>query len=1056
MMNNLENKLVMQPLQLKQLLSASNTSLVAGVLLAAILAYMQHDVVSSSVVFVWFSLVVLVTLARAILVITYQRSQVGEGSAIHTRVSRFRLGVLSGGLVWGSAGFLMFPVNDPQHQMFLIFMLAGLTAGGVVSYSVDLICAIGFSVLALVPIIIRLFAGGDSLSVAMGMAGLLYLGFMITVMRHTNRSILDNILLRHRAMVREEALRASEERHRLQLNHSPVGIFHYDTNFVITYCNDRFAEILHNSVDHLVGLNMQALKDQSVLPALRDGLHGNDGFYEGQYHATLSDVDLWIEMTCAPSRDGNDSIIGGIAIVHDISERKRAEDVLRTRAGELELHNHTLFQINQNAPLRTTMEDAVLQIEALNPGMIIAVCLLDKDGKTLHLGAAPSMPDFYNQAIDGIEIKDGLGSCGTAAYRGERIIVEDIQQHPYWVSLHDLASQAGVQSCWAQPFKDKDGRVLGVFAVYHHNPSLPTQSELLLIEHYANLIQVVIERYAAQNELRIAATAFETRDGIAVTDSNNEILQVNHAFTNITGYSAEEVVGRDPKMLSSNRHDADFYVAMWESIINTGAWEGEVWNQRKNGEIYPEYLTISAVRDKDGAIVNYVSTFRDITVSKAAEEEIKHLAFYDSLTRLPNRRFLVDRLQRALASSARSGKKGALLFLDLDNFKSLNDTLGHDIGDLLLQQVAQRISSCVREVDTVARLGGDEFVVMLEDLSADTVEAASQAETVSEKILTVLKRPYQLDKHKHHSTSSVGSTLFNGQQETTDELMKQADIAMYQAKKAGGNILRFFYPQMQEIINTRAVMEVELRKALDSRHFHLNYQIQVNDLGHPVGAEALIRWIHPEHGLTPPNKFIPLAEETGLILPIGQWVLEAACKQLKEWSQNEVSRRLVLAVNVSAKQFHQNDFVTQVQAIVQHHAINPMLLKLELTESLLLEDIKSTIKKMNALNQIGIHFTLDDFGTGYSSLQYLKQLPLDQLKIDQTFVRDIATDTSDKAIVRTIIAMAKSLSLDVIAEGVETGDQQQILLDEGCRHYQGYLFGKPMPIEQFDMLLNKS
>jgi diguanylate cyclase (GGDEF)-like protein/PAS domain S-box-containing protein len=439
----------------------------------------------------------------------------------------------------------------------------------------------------------------------------------------------------------------------------------------------------------------------------------------------------------------------------------------------------------------------------------------------------------------------------------------------------------------------------------------------------------------------------------------------------------------------------------------------------------------------------------------AAEEKIQYLAFYDSLTNLPNRRLLMDRLQQALASCTRSGREGALLFIDMDNFKNLNDTLGHDIGDALLRQVAQRLESCIREGDTVARLGGDEFVVMLLDLNEQPIEAAAQTESIGEKILAVLSQPYQFDQHVYRCSSSIGVTLFKDHQQATEELMKQADIAMYQAKKAGRNALRFFDRQMQENISARVSLESELHNAIEFQQFHLHYQIQVDSSYQPLGAEALIRWIHPVRGMVSPIQFIPLAEETGLILPIGQWVLETACAQLKAWQQGPLTRNLVLAVNVSAKQFRQANFVAQVQAAIQRHAIDPMLLKIELTEGMLLENIEDTIATMNALNEIGIQFSLDDFGTGYSSLQYLKRLPLDQLKIDQSFVGDIATNSSDIAIVRTIVAMARSLDIAVIAEGVETEEQRQLLHKNGCTHYQGYLFGKPVPIEQFEAQLKQ-
>ena len=467
------------------------------------------------------------------------------------------------------------------------------------------------------------------------------------------------------------------------------------------------------------------------------------------------------------------------------------------------------------------------------------------------------------------------------------------------------------------------------------------------------------------------------------------------------------------------------------------------------------WFELSATRKAvgPGQAPRFIVLLHDITASKAAEDAIQHLAFYDQLTGLCNRRLLIDRLRHALAASARSGREGALLFLDLDNFKSLNDTLGHDFGDLLLQQVAQRLSHCVREGDTVARFGGDEFVVMIQNLGGTASDAAEHAEGISAKILAELNRPYDLGGREYHNSPSIGVTLFRRREDAVEDLLKQADIAMYQAKKAGRNTVRFFDPQMQGVVIHRAVLESELRKALDKRQLHLHYQVQVDENGRPVGAEALIRWVHPERGLVPPAQFIPLAEESGLILPIGNWVLASACAQLKTWSAEPATRGLDLCVNISAKQLRQPDFVDQVRHAVQSSGIDPCRLGLELTESMLLENIEETIATMNALKEVGVRFSLDDFGTGYSSLQYLKRLPLDRLKIDQSFVRDLATDESDKVIVRTIIAMAQSLNFDVIAEGVENEEQRGLLLSRGCRRYQGYLFGKPEPIRQFDRTL---
>jgi len=615
------------------------------------------------------------------------------------------------------------------------------------------------------------------------------------------------------------------------------------------------------------------------------------------------------------------------ALHNEVRERNRMERYDKFRS-------HTLELIAGNVALPDILEAIVRGVEQLNPTMLCSILLLDSEGKHLVKGLAPSLPDFYNTAIDGIEIGMGVGSCGTAAFTGKRVIVEDLQTHPYWTLYKELTTKANLGSCWSQPILSSTNKVLGTFAIYHREAYTPADSDIELIEQSARIASIAIEH-------------------------------------------------------------------------------------------------------------------------KQTEDQVLQLALYDPLTSLPNRRTLTDRLHQALASSSRSGKAGALLFIDLDNFKTLNDTLGHDMGDLLLQQVAHRLLSCVREGDTVSRLGGDEFVVILEDLSNQSLEAAAQVEAIGEKILGALNQPYQLASHKQRSTPSIGATLFSEHKSSSDELLKQADIAMYQAKKSGRNAFRFFDPQMQDIISARALLEDELRHALIKQEFQLYYQIQMDSSKRPTGSEALIRWVHPVRGLVLPQQFITLAEETGLIIPIGQWVLETACSRLKAWQQNELTRNLILAVNVSAKQFRHIDFITQVQAAVNLHGIDAKLLKLELTESLLLDDIESTISTMSALNNIGVQFSLDDFGTGYSSLQYLKLLPFDQLKIDQSFVRDITTNSSDKTIVRTIIAMADSLELRTIAEGVETEEQLQFLIRSGCAQFQGYLFGKPGTIEQFEALLKQ-
>ncbi len=480
----------------------------------------------------------------------------------------------------------------------------------------------------------------------------------------------------------------------------------------------------------------------------------------------------------------------------------------------------------------------------------------------------------------------------------------------------------------------------------------------------------------------------------------------------------------------------------------------ELWRGRSAPWIYTEVSIAEMLALTIPEAISQISRLEQAHEGQRKDRmEIERLAFYDPLTGLPNRRLLYDRLKLALASSTRSGKQGALLFIDLDNFKTLNDTLGHDIGDLLLQQIAQGLVASVREEDTVARLSGDEFIVILENLSEQDLEAAESAKNVGTKILEILNRPYQLASFTYSCTASIGVVLFNNHEMLMDDLLKHADIAMYQAKSDGRNTLRFFDPEMQNRLNIRVILEANLRRALEENQFRLYYQPQVLYSEKIIGAEVLIRWLHPDRGLIPPADFIELAEETNLIQPIGQWVLEEACRQLKTWESSELSRHLQLAVNVSAKQFRQESFVEDVSRVIQRSGINPDRLKFELTESLIHDDINDTITKMNMLGKLGIRFSMDDFGTGYSSLLSLKKLPIDQLKIDQSFVRDISIDNDDAVIVQTIIAMTKNLGMEVIAEGVETEEQRAFLEMHNCLLFQGYLFSKPVPIEQFEALL---
>lgn len=745
--------------KLKHLLAVNHRSILTFMVVAVVVSFTQYHVVEHANIFFWLGALSLVSLFRVLLEMYFNAHPKTEYVDLQRRLNIFRVVLIFTSLIWGLCGYLLYPEHSEKHQMLLLVYIMGMSAGVAVVYSIDFVTAIWYAILLWTPMLVRLLIGWDTLSLVTMLSGVCYLLFIGISLHPIGSKQKDNILLRADAIRREQESRNNEERHRLLLTHSPVGIFHYNFDMVITYCNQRFADMMQNPVERLVGLNMLTLKDEQIVQKLQLPLQGEAGVYEGQYTATYSDANLWVRVNTAPSRDAHGNIIGGIAIVHDMSVEKKTAD------------------------------------------------------------------------------------------------------------------------------------------------------------------------------------------------------------------------------------------------------------------------------------------------------EVHKLAFYDPLTNLPNRRLLMDRLQHALVASQRTGRYGALLFIDLDQFKTLNDTLGHDIGDMLLQQVGERLLYCVREGDTVARLGGDEYVAMLEDLSSQAVMAVTEVEVIGQRIINELNHHYKLREYEYHTTPSIGVVIFGDGYNTPEEVLKHADIAMYQAKKAGRNMLRYFDPTMQETIDVRARLETSLRKALDRKEFCLYYQVQVDSQSRPIGAEALLRWNHPEQGLLTPDKFIALAEETGLIVSIGAWVIQEACVNIKRWQQVAGAEHLTLSVNVSPRQLMQPDFVAHIKALISRYAINPHKLRLELTESMLLDRLDVIINAMTALSTMGVQFSLDDFGTGYSSLQYLKMLPLHQLKIDQTFVRDIEVDSNDEAIIRTIIAMAKTLDLNVIAEGVETGGQREILLDSGCPNFQGYLYSRPLPLAVFERQL---
>ncbi|MCB1920611.1 MAG: EAL domain-containing protein [Candidatus Competibacteraceae bacterium] len=547
--------------------------------------------------------------------------------------------------------------------------------------------------------------------------------------------------------------------------------------------------------------------------------------------------------------------------------------------------------------------------------------------------------------------------------------------------------------------------------------------------------------------LWLAAIAFEAAEAMLVTDRNGIIQRVNPAFTRVTGYTSDEAIGQNPKLLQSGRHSAEFYATLWNELLKKGRWAGEIWNRRKNGEIYPEWTSIAAVRDEKDEIIYFVASFFDISQQKAAEDALHQLAYYDPLTQLPNRQLFLEHLATAQASAQRGCHYGAVLFVDLDDFRRISDARGHEIGDQLLQEVATRLTRFLRAEDIVAHFGGDRFTVLLINL-ADTQEGAARfARGVAEKVRLALSMPIQQQNYTYVLGASVGIALFPAQGNPPDEPLKHAETALNQAKVAGRNAVRFFEAAMQTQVENRVALESEMRGAIERNELRLYLQPQVDGEGRIIGAEVLLRWQHPERGIIPPDHFIPLAEETGLIVDMGEWVLLEICRLLARMTA--VGQPLRLAVNLSPRQFRQPHFATRVKAALSATGADPAWLTLEITEGLAIQDIKGTIAILSALKALGIHLSIDDFGTGYSSLAYLGQMPVDELKIDKSFLQRVPHDAHNTALVETILAIARHLHLSVVAEGVETVEQADFLRTRNCDCYQGYLYGRPEPAETF-------
>ncbi len=742
-------------------------------------------------------------------------------------------------------------------------------------------------------------------------------------------------------------------------------------------------------------------------------------------------------------QDGKPSRVIGINT--DITRQKKIEALDMTRSKVLEL-------LLESATLESILEAIIETIEKQSPGCLGSILLMDEKSNRLYTGAGPNLPGFYNDAIDGVEIGEMVGSCGRAAYTKKRVIVTDIDNHPNWAPFLELTNKANLRACWSEPVLGANNKVLATFAIYHNRPHAPEDEDIKLIEFAAQLVAIAIERHKTDEKLQLSARIFnETHESIMVTDTRGMIIDVNGRFSELTGYSAEESLGQKPGMLSSGRHPRSFYEELWRNLRRDGHWQGEIWNRHKDGYVYAILMKISAMRNSRGDVINYVGLASDITQHKEKENKLRLMAHYDELTRLPNRTLFADRFRQAIAHSKRHSRQLAICFLDLDDFKPVNDQYGHEVGDQLIIEVAKRINTTLREEDTVSRQGGDEFAMLLGD-----IESLEHCESILQRIIGLLSHPYMIDGHVISISASVGVTLYPDDHADLDTLMRHADQSMYQAKLAGRNRYHFFNTEKdQQLIQQNQLLD-EIATSLDMRHFCLYYQPKVNmRTGEVFGVEALIRWQHPEKGLLAPFYFLPAVEGSELEIQIGDWVISEALKQLSDWTAQGLA--LEVSINISSNHLRSDRFLDNFSTQLGRYAnIDTGCLQLEVLESSALGDLDVISEIIrNCQRNLGVKIALDDFGTGYSSLAHLRSLSAGTIKIDQSFVRDMLVDPNDYAIIDGVLGLADSFNRDVIAEGVETTEHGLMLLSMGCNEAQGYGIARPMPASEIPRWLDE-
>jgi diguanylate cyclase (GGDEF)-like protein/PAS domain S-box-containing protein len=887
---------------------------------------------------------------------------------------------------------------------------------------------------------------GIPLKTPRGTIGVLTVQNYSGVARYTERDkdllqfVSDQVAAAVEAKLAEQALRESEERFRRVFDQSPI---------IICLLSFPEGELLELNAAGIQAFGFS--REEMATPGASAAQVWVDPEQRAHYHRMLNEHRAVKNYEARMRRSDGSTFtvlcsgslvtLGGRSFslnsVQDISDRKRAEEWQRHYAD-------VLAQIAAETPLPRVLDSLALFAQRQSPGMLCSIHLVSPDGTLLLHGSGPSLSEEFNRATDGVPIGPHVGSCGTAAHTGQVVIVEDVLTHPDWHDWREQAKSEGLRACWSHPIRSSDGRILGTFALYRREPSIPSGGDLDLVRQSAGLAALAIERARHHEDQRLAKVVFEqSMQGLMVTDASGSVLMVNASFEALTGYDAAEVVGRGPEFLDAGLDEPVAAALRSDTLAEGGRWSGETFWRRKNGEAYPVAMSLATVLGAGGERSHTIWILTDISEQKIQKARIEQLAFYDSLTGLPNRALFLDRLEHTLAQARRNGGHGAILFLDLDRFKEINDSQGHAIGDMALAEVARRLQLAAREGETLARIGGDEFVLIAENADIPT------AVRIAARLGRVLSEPLELSGHAYSVGASIGIAFYPADGDRSEDLIRRTDIAMYQAKSGGGGY-RLYQPEMGEQLEKRLLLAKRLQQALDNGKLQLFYQPQMSlKTGRIIGAEALLRWFDADLGWISPGEFIPVAETRGMMVPLGDWVLREACRQVGEWQEAGMRLDGRVAINVSALQMEDADIVGRLLGIVHEAGLTPERFDLELTESSMMSDPERAVEVLELLRAAGFGLSIDDFGTGYSSLSYLKRFAADHIKIDISFVRNMLTDANDYTIVTTIIAMADSLGLKTTAEGVEHPEQAQALLALHCDSAQGHLYGFPEPAAAF-------